>query len=122
MWMWQKKHNLDENFRYDETSHWKWCYVDVENDGYIYVKVAIAQDAITGGSWHIYNSDKELINVGAPYETYEKSFYQYKIRLYEIPVTKGRCYFKVTHDAAAFQGAKSCYTIAISSNKFVKDL
>ena len=70
MWMWQKKHNLDENFRYDETSHWKWCYVDVENDGYIYVKVAISQDAITGGSWYIYNSDKELINVGAPYETY----------------------------------------------------
>ena len=223
MWMWWKKHNLDENFRYDESNHWKWCYdeecfkankkfeegehtfvlngepevikmigskdhiktlykcdvceyqktdftedadgliygtfeypatpsnmpdsyvspndkikleiisfpstsqsyvcyVDVENDGYIYVKVAIAQDAITGGSWHIYNSDKELINVGAPYETYEKSFYQYKIRLYEIPVTKGRCYFKVTHDAATFQGAKSCYTIAISSNKFVKDL
>ena len=22
----EKKHNLDENFRYDETSHWKWCY------------------------------------------------------------------------------------------------
>lgn len=52
----------------------------------------------------------------------KKSFYQYKIRLYEIPVTIGRCYFQVTHDDSTFQGSKSCYTIAISSNKFVKDL
>lgn len=98
------------------------CFIDVENNGYIYIKVAVSNDAITGESWDIYNSDKEPIRVGSPYETYEKSFYRYTIRLYEIPVTKGRYYFEITHDDDAFQGAKSCHTIAISNNKFVKYL
>ena len=101
-----------------------YSYFDLEEDGYLFIKKCVAVKSASGsslpqrGSFSLYDSNKNEINIPSYYSYFEEKYQYvtYVITLYAIEVPAGRYYISVVHEA--WDGI-ACYQLAVSDQAFV---